>query len=196
MSKLFVFDLDGVLIDSLLNMEHSWDAVRVKHEIEVPFAHYKAQIGKPFPDIMKTLGLYDRHLEIYETYKTYSRLNIHTIPMYEGVNDTLNELKDQGHKIALCTSKTRETTNILLSKFPKFDYVSCPQQGLRGKPSPDQLLHTIAMCNVDPKDAVFIGDMMPDLQCATRAGVHFEYAEWGFGELECEHSLKSITNLI
>ena len=196
MSKLFVFDLDGVLIDSLLNMKNAWNSVRVKHEIEPPFEDYKAQIGKPFPDIMSELGLFDRHLEIYDTYKTYSQINIHTIPMYEDVNETLNALKDQGHKIALCTSKTKETTNILLSKFPKFDYVCCPQQGLRGKPAPDQLLYTIAMCNVDPKDAIYIGDMMPDLQCAVRAGVHFEYAEWGFGELKCEHTLKSITNLI
>ena len=43
MSKLFVFDLDGVLIDSLPNMEHAWTSVRVKHEINVPFEDYKAK---------------------------------------------------------------------------------------------------------------------------------------------------------
>ena len=196
MSRLFVFDLDGVLIDSILNMSQAWDAVRVKLEIDVPFEDYKEQIGKPFPDIMKDIGLFDRHLEIFEVYRSYSRMNIHTIPMYEGVNDTLNELKDRGNKIALCTSKTKETTEILLSKFPKFDFVSCPQNGLRGKPAPDQLLYTMAMCNADPRDTIYVGDMVSDYQAAQRAGIHFEFATWGYGDFECEHKLKNITNLI
>ena len=196
MSKLFVFDLDGVLIDSLPNMEHAWTSVRVKHEIDVPFEDYKAQIGKPFPDIMRELGLYDRHLEIYETYKTHSRRCLDQIPLYDGVYDTLTELKNQGHKIALCTSKNRETVALLEHKLPEFDYISCPKQGLRGKPAPDQLLFVMAFCNVDPIDTVYVGDMEFDQQAALRAGVHFEYAEWGFGDLVCDHSLKSITNLI
>ena len=196
MSKLFVFDLDGVLIDSLPNMEHAWTSVRVKHEINVPFEDYKAQIGKPFPDIMRELGLYDRHLEIYETYKTHSRRCLDQIPLYDGVYDTLTELKNQGHKIAICTSKSRETVGLLEHKLPEFDYISCPKQGLRGKPAPDQLLFVMAFCNVDPKDTVYIGDMIYDQQAASRAGVHFEYASWGFGDLECDHTLKSITNLI
>ena len=56
MTKLFVFDLDGVLIDSLPNMEAAWKAVKVKHEVKNPFSDYKEQIGKPFTEIMRTLG--------------------------------------------------------------------------------------------------------------------------------------------
>ena len=196
MSKLFVFDLDGVLIDSLPNMSHAWDAVRLKLEISNPFEDYKKQKGKPFPEIMKELGLHDRHLEVYDVYKTYSRLHLEEIPLYEGVYDTLTELKSQGHKIALCTSKARETVGLLEHKLPEFDYISCPTAGLRGKPAPDQLLHVMSVCNVDPIDTVYVGDMIYDYEAAKRAGIHFEYAEWGFGDLTCEHSLKSITNLI
>ena len=62
MSKLFVFDLDGVLIDSLPNMEAAWTAVKVKHEVKNPFSDYKEQIGKPFPEIMRALGLEKQHI--------------------------------------------------------------------------------------------------------------------------------------
>jgi len=196
MSKLFAFDLDGVLIDSLANMSHAWDAVKVKHEIDTPFDDYKAQIGKPFPDIMRELGLYERHLEIFTTYKTYSRLSLDKIELYDGVYDTLSTLKSSGHKIAMVTSKSRDTVSLLEHKLPEFDFISCPKKGLRGKPNPDQLLFTLAMTNTDPRDAVYVGDMIFDQQCAERAGVHFEYASWGFGDIECENTLKSITNLI
>ena len=196
MNKLFVFDLDGVLINSLDNMSQAWDAVRVKHEISIPFEYYEEQIGKPFPIIMKELGLYDRHVEIFETYKTYSRMNLRNVEVYEGVVETLTSLKLNGNKIALCTSKTKESVDIILYKLPEFDYISCPTAGLRGKPHPDQLLNVMAFCNTDPKDTIYIGDMHWDYEAAQRAGVHFEHATWGYGEVICEHSLKSITNLI
>ena len=196
MSKLFVFDLDGVLIDSLANMEAAWSAVKVKHEVKNPFSDYKEQIGKPFPEIMRVLGLEKQHLEIYETYRTYSRMCLDAIPLYDGVYETLEELKSQGNKIAMCTSKARDTVSLLEHKLPTFDYICCPTNGLRGKPAPDQLLHVMSVCNVDPKDTVYVGDMIYDYVCAKRAGVHFEYATWGFGDLTCEHSLNSISNLI
>ena len=196
MTKLFVFDLDGVLIDSLSNMETAWQAVKVQHGVKNPFSDYKEQIGRPFPEIMKALGLEKQHFEIFETYKTYSRMSLDEIPLYDGVYDTLTELKSQGNKIALCTSKGRDTVQLLEYKLPEFDYISCPTMGLRGKPAPDQLLFTMAYLNVDPIDTVYVGDMIYDQQAAARAGVHFEYASWGFGDLECDHTLKSITNLI
>ena len=55
MTKLFVFDLDGVLIDSLKNMETAWMAVKVEHGVKNPFSDYHEQIGRPFPEIMKAL---------------------------------------------------------------------------------------------------------------------------------------------
>ena len=57
MKKLIAFDLDGVLINSIKNMEMSWDIVRLHHKIEVPFEEYKKQIGKPFFDILNELGI-------------------------------------------------------------------------------------------------------------------------------------------
>ena len=118
------------------------------------------------------------------------------IPLYDGVYETLEELKSQGNKIAMCTSKARDTVSLLEHKLPTFDYICCPTNGLRGKPAPDQLLYTMATLNTDPSETVYIGDMIYDQQAAHRAGVRFEYASWGFGDLECDHTLKSITNLI
>ena len=196
MTKLFVFDLDGVLIDSLSNMETAWQAVKVQHGVKNPFSDYKEQIGRPFPEIMKALGLEKQHFEIFETYKTYSRMSLDEIPLYDGVYDTLTELKSQGKKIALCTSKGRDTVKLLEHKLPEFDCISCPTSELRGKPAPDQLLYLMAYLNVDPADTVYVGDMIFDQEAAQRAGVHFKYADWGFGDLQCEDTLKSITNLI
>ena len=191
MKKLIVFDLDGVLIDSLPNMKLSWDTVRLTHNIETPFESYQKHIGKPFPDIMNALGV---PLKVQSTYEEASEQNIDKVKLYEGAFDTLTVLK-QNYKIAICTSKGEKRTNLILEQLPDFDWVCSPTMGLRGTPAPDQLLHTMAFCNSEPSETIYIGDMQTDYECAKRAGVDFIHAKYGYGEVECEVSLKSITNL-
>ena len=108
MKKLIVFDLDGVLIDSLPNMKLSWDTVRHTHNIETPFESYQKHIGKPFPDIMNALGV---PLKVQSTSEEASEQNIDKIKLYEGAFDTLTILK-QNYKIAICTSKGEKRRNI------------------------------------------------------------------------------------
>ena len=203
MKKLFVFDLDGVLIDSLSNMEMSWNCVQKTHKIEIPFSEYKKQIGKPFFDILTELGITKNQKNIKKTYDEASNMGLDEVKLYPNTIETLKKIKSKGYKIAICTSKDFERVKKVIASlildghdFPSFDYVCSPKKGLRGKPAPDQLLNTIAHCNVDPHETIYVGDMESDMYCANRAGVDFIHAEYGYGEVECEVSLKSIKNLI
>ena len=81
---------------------------------------------------------------------------------------------DLNNKIAVVTSKTAERTRLILDKLDiEFDYVVSPKVGLRGKPAPDQILFCMAMCNTDPQDAVYIGDMKVAHWAAQRAYSEF-----------------------
>ena len=55
MSKpTFIFDLDGVLIDSKRNMQYSWIAVQKKFKIShIQFDDYFDKIGRPFYKILE-----------------------------------------------------------------------------------------------------------------------------------------------
>ena len=66
----------------------------------------------------------------------------------------------------------------------------------RGKPAPDQILFCLAMLNVDPQDAVYVGDMQVDCWAAERAGIDFIHAKYGYGNVKCEHSVNQIEQLI
>ena len=212
--KLYIFDLDGVLIDSKKTMEIAWEECRRVHNIESlnlngsnSFDSYFLHIGQPFEDIMHKLGIHASIAEIKKTYIETSLANLDKTKPYDGVFETLGQLNA---KKAIVTSKPIATTNKILEDWPiKFDSVVCPcdhPSGIkhyRGKPAPDMLLNVISRLNEDPQDSVYIGDTQIDQQSANRAGTHFYYADYGYGTAgkylkheTCDRILKSITQLI
>jgi len=190
--KTYIFDLDGVLIDSKHMMQQSWNICMLEHKLTQTFDDYFKQIGKPFRDIMKELNV-ENVEAVKHTYDKASLKLMNSLEFYDGVEDTLKEIK-KNSKIAVVTSKTAERTNVILEHLDvEFNYVVSPKKGLRGKPAPDQILFCLAMTHTDPKDAVYIGDMQVDYEAATRAGIDFIHASYGYGK--CDHSVKSIENL-
>ena len=197
MKKAYIFDLDGVLIDSKHMMEQSWNICELEHKLTQPFEEYFKHIGMPFRDILKVIGIEDNHDAIKHTYdKASIELMEYCLEFYDDVEDTLKELKKK-HKIAVVTSKTAERTKLILDKMNvEFDYVVSPKTGLRGKPAPDQIMFCLAMLNVDPQDAVYVGDMQVDYWAAESAGIDFIHATYGYGNVKCEHSVDQIKQLI
>ena len=49
--------LDGVLIDSLENMKSSWNLTNEKYNLNISFNRYYDFIGKPFKEILQSLGV-------------------------------------------------------------------------------------------------------------------------------------------
>ena len=54
--KSVVFDLDGVLVNSLDVMEISWNSVKEKYSVNQSFHSYAKYIGLPFLEILKKIG--------------------------------------------------------------------------------------------------------------------------------------------
>ena len=197
MKKAYIFDLDGVLIDSKHMMEQSWNICELEHKLTQSFEEYFRHIGMPFRDILKVIGIDDNHDAIKHTYdKASIELMEYCLEFYPGVEDTLKELK-KNSKLGIVTSKTAERTKLILEKLDvEFDYVVSPKTGLRGKPAPDQIMFCLAMLNVDPQDAVYVGDMQVDYWASERAGIDFIHATYGYGNVKCEHSVDQIKQLI
>ena len=55
--KLILFDLDGVIFDTKINMRLSWEKVRKIFKIKNSFNNYFKYIGLPFEVILKRLGI-------------------------------------------------------------------------------------------------------------------------------------------
>ena len=180
-SKVIIFDLDGVLIDSKKNMEISWNQTMQKFKLKKNFEEYFKHIGKPFKEILISLKIKKNYLEIENFFSKASNKHVDKIKVYDGVYKIIKFLKEKKIKIGIFTSKNRERTLKFLKKFDiKVNFVQCPQNEYRGKPHPDLLLKILKDNKISNKDCLYIGDTRSDFQAAKSAKIKFILATYGY----------------
>jgi len=195
--KLILLDLDGVIIDSKLNMKKSWQKVRKETEIKVKFEEYFKYIGMPFKKILLKLKI-KKNLDLIENiYSKESLKNIDNIKLYPKIKNTLKLLKEKKYKIGIVTSKDKKRTKIILKKLNlKFKHVVSPEKKLRGKPFPDQINKAIKLFKSKKSETIYIGDMLCDAKTAKNARVRYVHAKWGYGKSIAKITLKEPLSLV
>ncbi len=180
--SLVLLDLDGVLVDSRDAMEEAWGAVQHDLGIATPFAAYFREIGRPFSEIVRRLGLADRCEEIERVYRATALREASHVPAFPGIEESLRRLVGRGVKLGVVTSKARAQTDWTLAQFDvPFASVQTPEDGSPGKPAPFPLLVAASEARTDVRDTVFVGDMDVDREAARAAGMRFLHAAWGYG---------------
>ena len=195
--KLFIFDLDGVIFDTKLNMKESWRIVRKKHNLKISFKNYFSFIGSPFKTILKKLGVTKNFQGITETYSKASKEKITLVKIYPGAKKIIKKLK-KNSRVAVVTSKDLKRTKFFLKKFNlKFDFISCPKKGKKGKPYPWQINEVLKKFSILRKDSVYIGDMLVDLEAAKNANIDFILTKYGYApkKIKIKKKILKIKNL-
>jgi len=198
-----LFDFDGVLVNSLPIMEECWKRVRGRLNLNIPFSDYKKHIGKPFLSVMDKLGI-PEELTLMANDIYFSCDARKKIPMiYPGIKDLLESLKGN-YLMGIVTSKDYKTTSRWLYQLGLesiFESVQTPELYPKefGKPNPYFVLKSLINLRTTPNKAIYIGDMGVDKEAATRAGINFLYASWGYGrinDLDDQHILKTPKDII
>jgi phosphoglycolate phosphatase len=197
--KIYLFDLDGVLINSKKNMQVSWEAVNRKYDLKVSFKDYFKLIGMPFYVILRKLKIKPTNYEkISKEYNLNSIKNIKYIKLQNGVIKTLNILKKNGKIIGILTSKEKIRTKKILKKLKiKLNLVLCPQRNLIGKPNPKQINELSKKRKVQKNQMVYIGDMNVDKLTAKNAKIDYIHAKYGYSKkIKSKYSIKNIEDII
>lgn len=182
------FDLDGTLADTIPLIVASYQhAFRVVLGEEVDEARARAWIGRPLLEALLEESPEHGHA-LDAAYREWNLANTQRlIRRYDGVPWLLEELTAAGVRIAVVTSKRRDTARIALRAVGAehlVDVVAGLEDTQRHKPEPDPLLHGAAALGVDPATCAYVGDATVDLQAARAAGMAAVAVTWGAGEVE------------
>lgn len=187
--KLYLFDLDGVIIDSKKNMQLSWNSVNKKFKLNISFEEYFSLIGRDFKEILRRLKIKNRNLSnIEKVFKSSSIKNFNKYKLFPNVRIVLKKLKQKDIKIGIVTSKDCLRTKKVLKKFSlNFDEVRCSNGKLAGKPEPDKIFDILQKLKISKNKAVYVGDMMVDKKTAKNAGVKYIHASYGYSPKKIIH---------
>jgi len=174
--RAVLFDFDGTLADSYPAITASVNFVRAAHGLPpLDEAEVRRHVGRgpvyllehtvPGAAIENDLARYRGH------HPSVMRTGTHLLP---GAADALRALKHKGFLLGICSNKPVAFTRQLLDHLgiaALLDAVLGPEDVSRPKPAPDMLLAALSRLKVRPEEALYVGDMVVDIQTGHQAGV-------------------------
>lgn len=193
MVKLAVFDCDGTLIDSQVNILRAMRQCFDRHGLAPPADHdVRRVVGLSLVETMQALlpdGDARLHVRLAQDYKTaFQRLradrSLDPEPLYAGVADLLDDLRADGWLLGVATGKSDRGLALALAHHGLSGHFVTLQTADRhpSKPHPAMLLAALAEAGALAEDAVIIGDTVFDIAMGARAGVRAIGVEWGYHE--------------
>jgi phosphoglycolate phosphatase len=192
--KLVIFDLDGTLIDSRLDLVHSVNAA-IRHigKPELPEHLIASYVGDGAPAlIQRALGgdtvdeaLIRKGLAFFLTYYRDHKLD-HTT-LYEGIKTALSQVRNSGNgvprKMAVLTNKPVNPSRAIVEALglkPFFSQVYGGNSFETKKPDPEGARKLLSESGVGPEQAAIVGDSHTDIETGHNAGLWTVGVTYGF----------------
>lgn len=191
MKKLFIFDLDGTLLDTVADLGNSCNHVFTEagfptHPIDAYYKFVGNGIAKLIERALPAEEATAENIEkLLPPFRAYYNLHMadDTKP-YRGVCELLAELQQKGVAIAVASNKYQAATENLVKKyFPEINFVAVfgQRDNVPVKPDPAIVHDIMQAANVtDKADIIYIGDSLVDLNTARNSNVEFAAVTWGF----------------
>lgn len=192
--KGIVFDLDGTLADSVIDIAESMNFVLKEQNIPVhEIDAYKQFAGngirklveRALPEDLRSGETYTRNLN--KMLEVYSENCINKTKLFPGVANLLDQLQEKEIKIAVFSNKlddlTQKVVKVLLAKWD-VAFVTGISSTVKRKPNPQGALLAAEKMGLSPSEIIFVGDSGVDMETAKNAGMTGVGVLWGFRSAE------------
>ena len=193
--KAILFDLDGTLFETAAEISDAVNSMLIDLEMaQLKKNEIRSFIGKgvenlikqslnasskkdPVPFFAKAEILFEHH---------YSLISAKSL-MFDGVERAIRDLKEKGFLLGCVTNKPAIHTEALMnhSRLSNFmDIIVSGDTTKKKKPDPLPILHALNQLNIEPKDAIMVGDSVVDIEAGFEAGTYIFTVPYGyqFGE--------------
>jgi phosphoglycolate phosphatase len=187
--EAFIFDLDGTLIDSKLDLVHSVNAMlRQIGRVELPVDTVASYIGHGAPRLVASaLGPAATEAERKNALALflahYGKHNLDETRPYSGVTEALQALANL--PLAVLTNKPVNMSIQILEGLGLFRYFRGVYGGdsfEKKKPNPDGAISILRVLGSTTEESAMVGDSDVDIQTARNAGMIAIAVNYGFGQ--------------
>lgn len=208
MIQAFIFDMDGVIIDS--EPLHFEVDIQVMNDFGASITHEKLEqyVGMTNPEMWASIKeeyqLTQSVSEIIE-YQLSNKIRILTsreMEPIDGIRELLEALKANGIPAAIASSSPPVFIESVLRKFGllnHFDVVVSGEEVEKGKPAPDVYLKAAELLGVEPRHCMVLEDARHGVAAAKAAGmtcIGFINPNSGNQDLsQADHIVKSVSEV-
>ena len=177
--KAFLFDLDGVLIDSEPLHGQAWKETAALFDLELNSSQLKLLRGRRRIDCAnKLVELIPKTVKmeyLLSLHKPISRRLILNAKPMPGSESLIKKCHQNNIPMALVTSSSSESLQIKTAHHKWIDLFSIKVLGddkslAKGKPAPDPYLLAAKRLNISPNDCWAVEDSISGVSSALRAG--------------------------
>lgn len=187
--KAVLFDLDGTLVNSLIDIADSIN--KVLHGNQLPTHSYevinnfigsglRVLVTKALPETHRNEENIEKH---FQTMMLNYRDNCtNKTIVYDGITELLEQLKSRNIKMAILSNKADELTKkIGLTLFPDyFEIVMGLKSEATKKPNPAAAIEISNDLGFSVEEILYVGDSDIDMQTARNANMYAVGVTWGY----------------
>jgi HAD superfamily hydrolase (TIGR01509 family) len=176
-AQAYIFDVEGTLVDTVLPSLNCWCRTLAEFGFCFRTADLHRYSGMDGKEVLARLLPEGAELRefILTKYNWHFRTEVlPTIRAVPGARDLIATLKSRGAKIALATTCGRDELAQYRACLGADDCIDAFVSGedvRRGKPHPDVVMTALKRLDINPSEAVFIGDTPYDAEAARQARV-------------------------
>ena len=186
-----IFDLDGTLTDSGPGIKNSVRYMAKHYGLpQFPEEEMNRFVGPPLLSSFQTeYGMTEEQAkEAIAVYRTYFReKGMFENSVYPGIRELLTALKDHGCSLYIATGKPTVYSRQILAHFgldEYFDMVSGVSLSETESGKEELIRLVLTECDVDPANAVMVGDRRFDAEGAAACGIPCIGVTYGYGTKE------------
>jgi N-acetyl-D-muramate 6-phosphate phosphatase len=189
MIKAVLFDLDGTLADTALDLGHALNRQRIARGLSaLPIALIRTEasagarglLGLGFSIKPGDSGYDAMRAEFLDFYAEHL---CRETSLFPGIAELLDQLDDRQLPWGIVTNKPARFTIPLMQELGLSQRAACVISGgdtTHSKPHPEPLLTASSAMAISPDECIYLGDDIRDVQASLAAGMEPVIAKYGY----------------